>query len=142
MELPRKSSLVDGYAHPIRRQAASGRSHDQRLVAVPIDRVIAGDSAPSLLMALPHGVARRLHKVGFRTISITRTTMRPDHTATEFAQTPSLLATPLESGGETLPQRQINAFARVTFCFAWLFGLEPFLTGSADERPHSRLDRH
>lgn len=68
--------------------------------------------------------------------------MRPDHTATEFVQTPSLLATPLESATESVPHRQINAFARVTFCFAWLFGLEPFLTGAGDEALGSRRDRH
>lgn len=68
--------------------------------------------------------------------------MRPDHTATEFAQTPSLLATPLEGVGENVPQRQINAFARVTFCFAWLFGLEPFLTGAVDQTRRARPDRH
>lgn len=68
--------------------------------------------------------------------------MRPDHTATEYAQTSSLLATPLEGAGESMPQPQISTLARVTFCFAWLFGLEPFLTGLGDEPPHSRLDRH
>ncbi|MFM0171387.1 hypothetical protein [Paraburkholderia sediminicola] len=68
--------------------------------------------------------------------------MRPDHTATEFVQTQPLLATPLEGGGESAPRRQISTLARVTFCFAWLFGLEPFLTGSGDETPRSRLDRH
>jgi hypothetical protein len=69
--------------------------------------------------------------------------MRPDHTATEFVQTQPLLATPLEGGGESAPQRQrVSALARITFCFAWLFGLEPFLTGSGDETPRSRLDRH
>lgn len=87
-------------------------------------------------------MARRLHKLDFRTLSITRTAMHPDHTATEFAQTPSLLATPLEGAGESTPQRQIGALARVTFCFAWLFGLEPFLTGAVGEMPLSRANRH
>jgi hypothetical protein len=69
--------------------------------------------------------------------------MRPDHTATEFVQTRPLLATPLEGAGESAPQRQqFSALARATFCFAWLFGLEPFLTGSGDEMPRSRPDRH
>lgn len=68
--------------------------------------------------------------------------MRHNHTATEFVQTPSLLATPLEDVGESAPQRQISALARVTFCFAWLFGLEPFLTGGGGESVDSRSDLH
>ncbi|WP_258194734.1 hypothetical protein [Paraburkholderia sp. BL18I3N2] len=89
----------------------------------------------------PVRVARRLRKHGFQTISITRTTMRPDHTADEFVQTQPLLPTSPESERAGVPQRQISALSRVTFCFAWLFGLEPFLTGSAGEMPRSRLDR-
>ncbi|EIF35653.1 hypothetical protein BCh11DRAFT_03479 [Burkholderia sp. Ch1-1] len=87
-------------------------------------------------------MARRLHKLGFRTIAITRTVMRPDHRATDIAQTSSVLATPLEGVGESVPQRQISALARVAFCFAWLFGLEPFLTGAGGEVSRSRSDRH
>ncbi|WNC92799.1 hypothetical protein RI103_31805 [Paraburkholderia sp. FT54] len=68
--------------------------------------------------------------------------MRPDQTATEFAQTQPLLATRVDGVAESAPQRPVSALARVTFCFAWLFGLEPFLTGSGDEMPRSRFDRH
>ncbi|WP_168791776.1 hypothetical protein [Paraburkholderia aromaticivorans] len=67
--------------------------------------------------------------------------MRPDHTATEFVQTQPLLPTPLESDCGSAPERHTNALACVTFCFAWLFGLEPFLTGATGEMPRSRLDR-
>lgn len=68
--------------------------------------------------------------------------MRSDHTATEFAQPQPMLATPLDGVGETAPQSQPGALARVTFCFAWLFGLEPFLIGAAEDAPRSRFDRH
>jgi hypothetical protein len=43
---------------------------------------------------------------------ITRTAMRPDHTTAHYAPP-----------GEAFP------LTRVTFCFAGLFGLEPFLAG-------------
>ncbi|PQV46421.1 hypothetical protein [Paraburkholderia sp. BL21I4N1] len=68
--------------------------------------------------------------------------MRPDHTVTEFVPPQSLLASSVEDGGEAVPRRQISVLTRATFCFAWLFGLEPFLSASADEVPRSRLDRH
>jgi hypothetical protein len=49
---------------------------------------------------------------------------------------------PLGDAGESASRQPASAFARVTFCFAWLFGLEPFLTGSADDLRRSTLDRH
>jgi hypothetical protein len=69
--------------------------------------------------------------------------MRPDHTVTEFTQPQPMLAT-LEGVRESAPQRQpsVSALTRVTFCFAWLFGLEPFLTGSAEDVWPSSFDRH
>ena len=67
--------------------------------------------------------------------------MRPDQTATEFSQHQPLLVTPLPDLMERAPQRQLGLLARVTFCFAWLFGLEPFLTGAADERSPAAVDR-
>ena len=74
--------------------------------------------------------------------------MRSDHTATELAQSqPPLapltpLAMPLDGAGDTGSRKQVGALARVTFCFAWLFGLEPFLTGQPDDQARSPLDRH
>jgi hypothetical protein len=68
--------------------------------------------------------------------------MQPDHTATEFAQPQPLLPTSLDNSEENLPQPPIRALTRITFCFAWLFGLEAFLTGSSDYAPNSKLDRH
>ncbi|CAD6552115.1 hypothetical protein [Paraburkholderia metrosideri] len=67
--------------------------------------------------------------------------MRPDHTAAEFAQPQTMLATPLDAPNEIAPQKPMRALTRVTFCFAWLFGLEPFLTGSADETLRSSSER-
>jgi hypothetical protein len=49
---------------------------------------------------------------------------------------------PLDAAGESASQKQAGAFARVTFCFAWLFGLEPFLSGPADDSPRSKFGRH
>ncbi|MFL9898127.1 hypothetical protein PQR75_36085 [Paraburkholderia fungorum] len=68
--------------------------------------------------------------------------MRPDHTAHDFAQPQPVLAAPMEDAEGSPPQRPFNAFTRVTFCFAWLFGLEPFLAGPVDEVLRSRGDRH
>jgi hypothetical protein len=68
--------------------------------------------------------------------------MQPDHTATEFAQPQSLLPASLDIQQESPPRPPIRSLTRITFCFAWLFGLEPFLIGSADDAPNSRRDRH
>ncbi|RKT20687.1 hypothetical protein B0G69_4008 [Paraburkholderia sp. RAU2J] len=69
--------------------------------------------------------------------------MRSDHTATDLAPAQRPLAMPLDDAGDNAPRRHVSAFARVTFCFAWLFGLEPFLTGPADVESRSkRVDRH
>lgn len=69
--------------------------------------------------------------------------MRSDHTAAEFAQPQpqSVLATPLDAVDDTPSQKSVRVLTRVTFCFAWLFGLEPFLTGSADDVLHSQSRR-
>lgn len=66
--------------------------------------------------------------------------MRPDHTATDYAAPQPLLPSPLD-GVESLPRKQVFTLARVTFCFAWLFGLEAFLSGSGDDVPRLH-DRH
>ena len=66
--------------------------------------------------------------------------MRPNHTATDFAPPQPLLATPMDATDEAAPSRHASAFTRATFCFAWLFGLEPFLTGSANEASRSSAD--
>ncbi|KAA1011598.1 hypothetical protein FVF58_13955 [Paraburkholderia panacisoli] len=68
--------------------------------------------------------------------------MRSDHTATELATPQPPLASPLDDAGESVSHREIRALARVTFCFAWLFGLEPFLTGTADDVPRSKSCHH
>lgn len=67
--------------------------------------------------------------------------MQPDHIATDFAVREPALATPLAPAEAPLEsQPRSSVFTRMTFCFAWLFGLEPFLT--APDASHSRLDRH
>jgi hypothetical protein len=70
--------------------------------------------------------------------------MRSDHTAAEFAQPQPqpMLSTPLPAVDEITPPEPIRVLTRVTFCFAWLFGLEPFLTGYTDDTSRSKLDRH
>jgi hypothetical protein len=68
--------------------------------------------------------------------------MRSDHAATELPQSQLPLVAPLDDAGESVSRPQVRARARFTFCFAWLFGLEPFLTGSASDAPHARLERH
>jgi hypothetical protein len=68
--------------------------------------------------------------------------MRSDHTATEVATPQPPPTAPLDGAGESVSHREIRALARVTFCFAWLFGLEPFLTGAADDVARSKFGRH
>jgi hypothetical protein len=68
--------------------------------------------------------------------------MRSDHTATELAPPQPPLPTSLDAAGEGASRRQIGTLARVTFCFAWLFGLEPFLTNPTDSESRAKLDRH
>ncbi|CAB3806881.1 hypothetical protein LMG28614_06488 [Paraburkholderia ultramafica] len=65
--------------------------------------------------------------------------MRSDHTAAELTQAQAPPAMPLDNARESVSKRQVRALARVTFCFAWLFGLEPFLTGPPDDE--SRLQQ-
>jgi hypothetical protein len=67
--------------------------------------------------------------------------MRSDHTATELAMPQPPLTAPLDDAGESASLGEIRALARVTFCFAWLFGLEQFLTGAADDVPRSKQRR-
>jgi hypothetical protein len=46
----------------------------------------------------------------------------------------------LDAADASVPQNPVPALTRVTFCFAWLFGLEPFLTatpGSSSEDEHA-----
>ncbi|MBW9107570.1 hypothetical protein JNB89_27890 [Paraburkholderia phenoliruptrix] len=62
-------------------------------------------------------------------------TMRHDQPATDFTQPEPILAAPLSGVVERAPQRPLRLLARVTFCFAWLFGLEPFLTGAVNDSP-------
>jgi hypothetical protein len=69
--------------------------------------------------------------------------MRPHHTVTEFCQNQPLLATPIANAGagERTRRRPPRVLAHVTFCFAWLFGLEPFLTGASDDESRAGFDR-
>ena len=64
--------------------------------------------------------------------------MRPDHAATDIVPHQSLLASPFEDlDDEGESPRQTGAFSRITFCFAWLFGLEPFLSGAVTDATRS-----
>ncbi|NKJ50999.1 hypothetical protein CIC12_30620 [Burkholderia sp. SG-MS1] len=66
--------------------------------------------------------------------------MRSDHTATDLAPAQPPLAMPLDDAGDNA--LHLSALARVTFCFAWLFGLEPFLTEPVDlESRSNRVER-
>jgi hypothetical protein len=67
--------------------------------------------------------------------------MRSDHTATEMAPPPAPPGRPLDNAGDGVSQKPVRGLARVVFCFAWLFGLDPFLTGAADNKPRSKRDR-
>lgn len=84
-------------------------------------------------------VACRLRQVGFHTILITRTIMQTDRTAAEFAQ-PQGLSGALHDADGDARRPPVRALARAAFCFAWVFGLEPFLTASTDNAP--KLGRH
>jgi hypothetical protein len=69
--------------------------------------------------------------------------MRPDHSTTPYsASRPAMpLAAPILDDGN-LPN-QPRPLARMTFYFAWLFGLEPFLLGGIGEQsqPEPEPDR-
>lgn len=86
------------------------------------------------------GEARGLLSQGYP-MSITRKTMRPDHTTADYAQSLEALpaASPDTGGDDSLTGRA--PLARMTFCFAWLFGLEPFLAGGTTTQSRSGADR-
>ncbi|MGF6724359.1 hypothetical protein P3T43_003727 [Paraburkholderia sp. GAS41] len=59
--------------------------------------------------------------------------MRPDHTVVDYASSGETFSvTPLQSGDGD-PESQRGMLTRMTFCFAWLFGLEAFLAANAAE---------
>ncbi|HEX7932177.1 MAG TPA: hypothetical protein VF573_03730 [Paraburkholderia sp.] len=66
--------------------------------------------------------------------------MRPHHTVSELSKSQSILVTPLPGAGAR-ERRRRGTLTRATFYFAWLFGLEPFLTGTADDASRPRVDR-
>jgi hypothetical protein len=68
--------------------------------------------------------------------------MRTDQSAAELAKPQPLPAASLDEADEGEAQPPVRALTRVAFCFAWLFGLEPFLTASSDDVANSRLERH
>ncbi|RZF25318.1 hypothetical protein EVC45_33995 [Paraburkholderia sp. UYCP14C] len=68
--------------------------------------------------------------------------MRTDHTAAELAQPQPLPRSSLDDANETLSQPPVRALTRIAFCFAWLFGLEPFLATPSDDPRDSRRGRH
>ena len=76
-------------------------------------------------------------------MDITRNAMRPDHTTVDYAPPGEVFPVASPSLGEDDPQPQLGPLTRMTFCFAWLFGLEPFLAGGAatqsSSEPDSRL---
>ncbi|SMG60741.1 hypothetical protein SAMN06265784_117109 [Paraburkholderia susongensis] len=67
--------------------------------------------------------------------------MRSDDTAVEFAQPQPLASAPLDGAGKDRPQRLARTLTRVAFCFAWFFGLEPFLAAPADDAPARHSQR-
>ena len=68
--------------------------------------------------------------------------MRTDQTAAELAESQALPGASLDDVDEDVPQPPMRVLTRVAFCFAWLFGLEPFLTTFPDDMPDSHLDGH
>ena len=75
---------------------------------------------------------------------ITRITMRPDYTAADYVSSrPVLPLISPEASDETSHSRRHGGSpARVTFCFAWRFGLEAFLAGGAPESTGLDIDSH
>jgi hypothetical protein len=72
---------------------------------------------------------------------ITRNAMRPDHSATDYSVSHAAIPLAPPTLGDSHAQSQPQPLARITFCFAWLFGLEPFLLGGASEQSPSGMDR-
>ncbi|MGA7779215.1 MAG: hypothetical protein WCA85_16110 [Paraburkholderia sp.] len=69
--------------------------------------------------------------------------MRPDHSTADYpVPTAAIpLATPTLGDDDGQSQSQPRPLTRITFCFAWLFGLEPFLLGGTNEQSPSGIDR-
>jgi hypothetical protein len=76
--------------------------------------------------------------------------MRSDHSAAEYSTdysspgsaiplSPPTLGDDDDSGALALGQSR--PLARITFCFAWLFGLEAFLSSGTNEQSPSGIDR-
>ncbi|MEC5409650.1 hypothetical protein VOM14_29375 [Paraburkholderia sp. MPAMCS5] len=68
--------------------------------------------------------------------------MRPHHTVSELSKSQPILVTPLPgAGAQARERRRRRTLTRATFYFAWLFGLEPFLTGTGDDAPRRGVGR-
>jgi hypothetical protein len=67
--------------------------------------------------------------------------MRPDQTTADFSADFSgsgsaiPLPPPVLGDDDGVEQDRQRPLTRITFCFAWLFGLEPFLLGGTNEQP-------
>jgi hypothetical protein len=73
--------------------------------------------------------------------------MRPDQTTADFSADFSRsgsaipLTPPALGDDDGAKQDRQRPLTRITFCFAWLFGLEPFLLGATNEQSPSGANR-
>jgi hypothetical protein len=73
-------------------------------------------------------------------MDITRNAMRPNHTTADYAPSGEAFPVASPSMGEDDPRPQRSPLTRMTFCFAWLFGLEPFLAGGTATQSSSEAE--
>jgi hypothetical protein len=57
--------------------------------------------------------------------------MRPDHTIADYVSPIDALPVSAPAISDDSPRTTQNLLTRMTFCFAWLFGLEPFLAANS-----------
>ncbi|NML31624.1 hypothetical protein [Paraburkholderia antibiotica] len=64
--------------------------------------------------------------------------MRTDPTAAELVPPEAAPGASFDDAHEDPPRRPMRALKWGAFCFAWLFGLDPFLAASSDDAAGSK----
>ncbi|MCC8396710.1 hypothetical protein LJ656_29385 [Paraburkholderia sp. MMS20-SJTR3] len=68
--------------------------------------------------------------------------MRSDHTTADLTEPQPAPGPSLENAAAPLSRPPMRMLTRVAFCFAWLFGLEPFLSAASEDSSGSKRDSH
>ncbi|OLL27878.1 hypothetical protein BTH42_30725 [Burkholderia sp. SRS-W-2-2016] len=68
--------------------------------------------------------------------------MRSDQTTADLTEPQPAPGASLDEATAPLSQPPMRMLTRVAFCFAWLFGLEPFLAATPDDSTGAKRDSH